>query len=73
MAVQTIMLVAVYFGTEEINWGSGANAKFGLIVSILLIQLIAVPGAIFLSKISELKGNLFALETFSYYMDSVMF
>ena len=62
MAVQTIMLVAVYFGTEEINWGSGANAKFGLIVSILLIQLIAVPGAIFLSKISELKGNLFALK-----------
>lgn len=62
MAVQTIMLVAVYFGTEEINWGSGANAKFGLIVSILLIQLIAVPGAFFLSKISELKGNLFALK-----------
>ena len=62
MAVQTIMLVAVYFGTEEINWGSGADAKFGLIVSILLIQLIAIPGAIFLSKISSKKGNLFALK-----------
>ena len=62
MAVQTIMLVAVYFGTEEINWGSGANAKLGLIISILLIQLIAVPGAIFLSRLSKLKGNLYALK-----------
>ena len=53
MAVQTIMLVAVYFGTKEINWGSGSNAKMGLIISILLIQLIAIPGAILLSKISK--------------------
>ncbi len=62
MAVQTIMLVAVYFGTKEINWGSGSNAKIGLIISILLIQLIAIPGAILLSKISKMKGNLFALK-----------
>ena len=62
MAVQTIMLVAVYFGTKEINWGSGSNAKMGLIISILLIQLIAIPGAIILSKISKIKGNLFALK-----------
>lgn len=62
MAVQTIMLVAVYFGTKEINWGSGSNAKMGLIISILLIQLIAIPGAILLSKISKIKGNLFALK-----------
>ena len=62
MAVQTIMLVAVYFGTKEINWGSGSNAKMGLIISILLIQLIAIPGAILLSKVSKIKGNLFALK-----------
>jgi len=62
MAVQTIMLVAVYFGTKEINWGSGSNAKAGLIISILLIQLIAIPGALILSKISKIKGNLFALK-----------
>ena len=62
MAVQTIMLVAVYFGTKEINWGDGADAKMGLIISVLLIQLIAIPGSIALSKISELKGNLFALK-----------
>lgn len=62
MAVQTIMLVAVYFGTKEVNWGEGANAKMGLIIGVLLIQLIAIPGAILLSKISKFKGNLFALK-----------
>ena len=62
MAVQTIMLVAVYFGTKEVNWGEGANAKMGLIIGVLLIQLIAIPGAILLSKISNFKGNLFALK-----------
>ena len=62
MAVQTVMLVAVYFGTKEINWGEGADAKMGLIISVLLIQLIAIPGAILLSKLSEKKGNLFALK-----------
>ena len=67
MAVQTIMLVAVYFGTKEINWGAGEEgefmAKVGLIVSVLLIQIVAIPGALLLSKLSAFKGNLFALKT----------
>ena len=67
MAIQTIMLVAVYFGAEEINWGDGEegaiHAKLGLIVSVLLIQLIAIPGAHLISKISQTKGNLFAIKT----------
>ena len=67
MAIQTIMLVAVYFGAEEINWGNGEEgafkAKVGLIVSVLLIQLIAIPGAHLVSIISQIKGNLFALKT----------
>ena len=67
MAIQTIMLVAVYFGAEEINWGDGEEgaiqAKLGLIVSVLLIQLIAIPGAHLISKISQTKGNLFAIKT----------
>ncbi|MDA8556691.1 hypothetical protein N9K77_00500 [bacterium] len=33
----------VYFGTKEVNWGEGANAKMGLIIGVLLIQLIAIP------------------------------
>lgn len=61
MAVQTIMIVATYFGTKEINWPDDATAKMGLIISVLLIQLIAIPGAIGLSKISERKGNRAAL------------
>ncbi|WP_272022396.1 MFS transporter [Olleya namhaensis] len=58
MAVQTIMLVAVYFGEEEINWG-GADAKTqGLIVSILVIQLVAILGAFLTSVASSKYGNI---------------
>lgn len=57
MAVQTIMLIATYFGIEEINW-EGQNATTGLIISILLIQLIAVLGAMLTSYISKKAGNI---------------
>lgn len=58
MAVQTIMFVAVYFGEKEINWGS-TDAKFtGLVLSILLIQIVAIIGANLTSKLSEKKGNI---------------
>lgn len=58
MAVQTIMLVAVYFGEEEIAW-SGSNGKtLGLILSILIIQLVAVLGAILTSRASAKFGNI---------------
>lgn len=58
MAVQTVMLVATYFGAEEIAWGEGNKKQMGLIVSILLIQLVAVVGAIITSKFSERYGNI---------------
>lgn len=58
MAVQTIMLVAVYFGEEEIVWGSEEAKTTGLIVSILVIQLVAVLGAFFTSKASSKYGNI---------------
>ncbi|XCF05270.1 MFS transporter [Tamlana crocina] len=61
MAVQTIMLVAVYFGEEEIAWGSDGEKTTGLIVSILVIQLVAIAGAILTSKASEKFGNIKAL------------
>lgn len=57
MAVQTVMLVATYFGIEEIDW-TGQNATTGLIVSILLIQLVAIAGAILTSKSSGIIGNI---------------
>jgi UMF1 family MFS transporter len=58
MAVQTVMLVATYFGAEEIAWGDDGAKQTGLIVSILLIQLIAVAGAIITSKLSAKFGNI---------------
>jgi UMF1 family MFS transporter len=61
MAVQTIMLVATYFGSKEINWPDKDASTQGLIISVLLIQLIAIPGAIGLSRLSGKIGNIKAL------------
>lgn len=58
MAVQTVMLVATYFGAEEIAWESESQATTGLIISILLIQLVAVVGAFFTSRASGKFGNI---------------
>lgn len=57
MAVQTVMLIATYFGIEEVNW-AGQDATTGLIVSILLIQLVAVAGATITSRMSARMGNI---------------
>ncbi|MDD7886982.1 MFS transporter [Flavivirga sp. 57AJ16] len=58
MAVQTIMLVAVYFGEEEIAWGGDSEKTMGLIISILVIQIVAVFGAILTSRASSKYGNI---------------
>ncbi|MCM8571081.1 MFS transporter [Gramella jeungdoensis] len=57
MAVQTIMLVATYFGIEELEWGDD-DPTTGLIVSILLIQLVAVAGATFTSRLAIRYGDI---------------
>ena len=61
MAVQTVMIIAAYFGEKEVNWKTDDERQTGLIVSILLIQLIAVLGAILTSKLSKKIGNIKAL------------
>lgn len=58
MAVQTIMLVATYFGEQEITWGSDKEKTMGLIISILLIQIVAIAGAVLTSRASEKYGNI---------------
>lgn len=58
MAVQTVMLVATYFGEQEILWKSDSERTSGLIISILVIQIVAVLGAILTSKLSEKIGNI---------------
>ncbi|TYB72593.1 MFS transporter [Bizionia gelidisalsuginis] len=57
MAVQTIMLVAVYFGEEEIAWPEDGKTM-GLIASILVIQMVAIIGAILTSRASAKFGNI---------------
>ena len=58
MAVQTVMLIAAYFGEEEITWGSDAERTTGLIVSILVIQLLAILGATLTARASARFGNI---------------
>jgi MFS transporter, UMF1 family len=60
MAVQTIMIAATYFAVEELNWGK-QDSTTGLIISILLIQLVAVVGANYTAKLSKRLGNIKAL------------
>jgi MFS transporter, UMF1 family len=65
MGVQTVMLLAVLFASKEIEWIKGGEwwqtKETGLIVSIILIQLVAVLGAQVLSKLSTKMGNLSTL------------
>jgi UMF1 family MFS transporter len=58
MAVQTVMLVATYFGAQEIEWSTKEEGTIGLIICILLIQLVAVLGAFLTSKASGRFGNI---------------
>ena len=73
MAVQTIMLVAVYFGEEEIAWGDDAQKTTGLIVSVLIIQLVAVIGAIITSRASSRFGNIKTLISINFIWMSLCF
>lgn len=56
MGVQTVMLVATHFGSDEIKMEPGQ-----LITTILIIQFVAIAGAYLFSFLSKLKGNLFTL------------
>jgi MFS transporter, UMF1 family len=56
MGVQTVMLAATLYGKSEL-----AIPTENLIISILIIQLIAIPGAYVISKLSSVIGNLKAL------------
>ena len=53
MGVQTVMLAAALYGKSEL-----AIPEENLIIAILIIQLIAIPGAILMSKLSHKIGNL---------------
>ncbi len=57
MGVQTVMLVANHFGSDEIKMEAGQ-----LITTILIIQFVAMLGAYLFSLASAKKGNLFTLK-----------
>jgi MFS transporter, UMF1 family len=56
MGVQTVMLAATLYGKSELK-----IPDQNLIISILLIQLVAIPGALLISKLSSKIGNIQAL------------
>lgn len=53
MGVQTVMLAAPLYASSEL-----AIPQQNLIIAILLIQLIAIPGAFLMAKLSEKFGNI---------------
>jgi MFS transporter, UMF1 family len=53
MGVQTVMLAATLYGKSEL-----AIPVDNLIIAILLIQIVAIPGAISISKLSAKIGNI---------------
>ena len=60
MGVQTVMIMATLFAAKEIN-RKGDGAKTGLIVSVLIIQFIAIGGAYLFSWVSSKIGNIASL------------
>lgn len=56
MGVQTVMLAATLYGKSELE-----IPVANLIIAILLIQLVAIPGAFVISKLSGIIGNFKAL------------
>ncbi|MGV3527682.1 MAG: MFS transporter [Flavisolibacter sp.] len=56
MGVQTVMLAATLYGKSELQLPT-----VNLIIAIVLIQLIAIPGAVLISKLSNRIGNIKAL------------
>jgi UMF1 family MFS transporter len=57
MGIQTIMQMATYFGKKEVKLET-----VNLIVSIIVVQIIAIPGAFLFSKLSDKYGNFFVLK-----------
>ncbi len=56
MGAQTVMYLGALFGSEELHLPTDA-----LIITILLIQLVAIPGAYICSLLSQKLGNVKAL------------
>jgi MFS transporter, UMF1 family len=56
MGVQTVMYLATYFASDELKMESSQ-----LIITVLIIQLVAIAGAMLFSRISQRTNNVFTL------------
>jgi UMF1 family MFS transporter len=56
MGVQTVMLAATLYGKSELN-----IPTTNLIIAILIIQLVAIPGAYLIAKLSKRSATFRAL------------
>ena len=66
-SLQTVLFIASYFGVSEIEWASSSEQTSGLIISILLIQIVAIGGAYFFTKMAQKYGNILVL-TFAIFL-----
>ena len=60
------LYIASYFGVNEIDW-TGSDQTSGLIISILLIQIVAIAGAFIFSRLAQKFGNIIVL-TFAIFL-----
>ncbi len=56
MGVQTVMYLATYFASQELKLQTAQ-----LIITVLIIQLVAIGGALIFSRISNRIGNIYTL------------
>jgi UMF1 family MFS transporter len=56
MGVQTVMYLAPYFASDELKMESSQ-----LIITIVIIQLVAIFGALLFARLSKITNNLFSL------------
>jgi UMF1 family MFS transporter len=59
LGVQTVMLVAAGFAKKEIFPDPKDEPK--LLITIIIIQLIAIPGALIMSRLTRVIGNIWVL------------
>jgi UMF1 family MFS transporter len=65
-SLQTVLYIASYFGVNEIDW-TGSDQTSGLIISILLIQIVAIGGAYLFTELAKKFGNILIL-TFAIFL-----
>lgn len=56
MGVQTVMYLATYFASQELRMETSQ-----LIITVLIIQLVAIGGALLFSRVSNKIGNIYTL------------